>query len=350
MLGIDRQAARYTWTAAAILLLLAAVYLIRTTLFVFIVALLFAYLLTPLVNFLDRFLPASRTRTPALIVAYLLVIGAVIFAGVGLGSRIVDQAQSLIERLNVTGKASEPAPIIGEPTVVDRILGGVQSQIRQHSADIVSFLPRAGLKALSIAGDLIWVVIVPILSFFFLKDGRVMREKILGLLDEGPRRDLVEDLVRDMNVLLAKYMRALLVLSLFTQVFFSFYMSVTRVPYALLLAAIAAILEFIPMIGPLTAAVTILLVAGFSGYEHLLFILIFLGVYRLFQDYVLSPRLLSEGMELHPLLVMFGVFAGGEIGGIPGSFLSVPILAIARILYLRLEKAHKAAELARLSQ
>jgi predicted PurR-regulated permease PerM len=350
MLGIDRQAARYTWTAAAILLLLAAVYLIRTTLFVFIVALLFAYLLTPLVNFLDRVLPASRTRTPALIVAYLIVIGAVIFAGFELGSRIVDQAQSLIERLDVTRKAGAPAPIIGEPTVVDRILGGIQSQLRQHSADIVAFLPKAGLKALSIAGDLVWVVIVPILSFFFLKDGRVMREKILGLMDEGPRRDLAEDVVKDMNVLLAQYMRALLVLSMFTLVFFSFYLSVTRVPYALLLAAIAAILEFIPMIGPFTAAVIILLVAAFSGYEHLLFVLIFLGVYRLFQDYVLSPRLLSEGMELHPLLVMFGVFAGAELGGIPGSFLSVPILAMARILYLRLEKAHKAAELSRLSQ
>ncbi len=350
MLGIDRQAARYTWTAAAILLLLAAVYLIRTTLFVFIVALLFAYLLTPLVNFLDRVLPASRTRTPALIVAYLMVTGVLIFAGFELGSRIVDQADSLIGRLNLLGKAGAPAPTVGEPTVVDRILGGIQSQIRQHSADIVSFLPRAGLKALSIAGDLVWVVIVPILSFFFLKDGRVMREKILGLMDEGPRRDLVEDVVKDMNVLLAQYMRALLVLSVFTLVFFSFYLSVTRVPYALLLAAIAAILEFIPMIGPFTAAVIILLVAGFSGYEHLLFVLIFLGVYRLFQDYVLSPRLLSEGMELHPLLVMFGVFAGAEIGGIPGSFLSVPILAMARILYLRLEKAHKAAELWRLSQ
>src|SRR5260370_21262228 len=212
-----------------------------------------------------------------------------------------------------------------------------------------AFVPKGGRKALSIGGDLVWVVIVPILSFFFLKDGRVMREKILGLMDEGPRRDLVEDVVKDMNVLLAQYMRALLVLSMFTLVFFSFYLSVTRVPYALLLAAIAAILEFIPMIGPFTAAVIILLVAGFSGYEHLLFILIVIGVDRLVQEYVLCPRLLSECTELHPLLVMFGVFAGAEIGGIPGSFLSVPILAMARILYLRLEKAHKAAQLPRLA-
>jgi predicted PurR-regulated permease PerM len=351
MLGIDRQAARYTWTAAAILLLLVALYLIRTTLFVFIVALLFAYLLTPLVNFLDRLLPASRTRTPALIVAYIIVIGALIFAGIELGSRIVDEANSLTAKVQELLKtASQSAPVAGQSGFLSSIFGTIQLQVRQHITDIVSFLPKAGLKALSIAGDLVWVIIVPILSFFFLKDGRAMREALLGLVDEGPRRSVLEDVVKDMNVLLAQYMRALLVLSLFTLTFFSFYLSVTRVPYALLLAAIAAVLEFIPMIGPLTAAVVIMLVAGFSGYEHLLFILIFLGVYRVFQDYVVSPHLLSEGMELHPLLVMFGVFAGAELGGVPGSFLSVPILALVRILYLRLQKAHRSAELSRIAQ
>jgi predicted PurR-regulated permease PerM len=350
MLGIDGRAARYTWTAAAILLLLAAVYLIRTTLFVFIVALLFAYLLSPLVDFLDRVLPTSRTRTPALIFAYLIVIGALVFAAVELGSRIVDEANSLNAKLpDLLGNASQPAPVFGRATLVDSIIAGIQSQVRQHAGDILSYLPRAGLKALTLAGNLVWVIIVPILSFFFLKDGHVMWQKLVELIDEGPRRELVEDIARDVNVLLAQYMRALMVLSLFTLTFFSFYLSVTRVPYAILLAAIAAMLEFIPMVGPLTAAVSIVLVAGFSGYPHLLWILIFLGVYRLFQDYVLSPRLMSEGTELHPLLVMFGVFAGSEIGGIPGTFLSVPILALGRILYCRIQRARRSHELTRIA-
>ncbi len=102
---------------------------------------------------------------------------------------------------------------------------------------------------------------------------------------------------------------------------------------------------FIPMVGPFSAAVVVLLVSAFSGYPHLLWILVFLGVYRLFQDYVLSPRLMSRGMELHPLLVMFGVFAGGEIGGVAGTFLSVPLLALIRILYTRLEKTRHPVEL-----
>jgi predicted PurR-regulated permease PerM len=90
MLGFDRRAAQYTWTAAAILLLLVGLYRIRTALFVFIVALLFAYLLSPLVDFLDRVMPASRTRTPALVIAYLLLIGALALGAVALGSRIAD--------------------------------------------------------------------------------------------------------------------------------------------------------------------------------------------------------------------------------------------------------------------
>jgi predicted PurR-regulated permease PerM len=357
MLGFDGRAARYVWTAAVILLLLVALYRIRTTLFVFIVALLVAYLLTPLVDLLDRALPTSRTRTPALVAAYLILIGLLIFAGVELGSRIVDEASSLQTKLSdLLEQNGGPPQAVGKqpPGWVDTIVNGIGSQIRQHAGDIVSslpaYLPKAGLKALSIAGNLLWLVIVPILSFFFLKDGRAMWQKLVELIDEGPQRELVEDIARDVNVLLAQYMRALMVLSLFTLTFFSFYLSVTRVPYALLLSAIAGMLEFIPMIGPFTAAAAILLVAGFSGYTHLLWILAFLGIYRLFQDYVLSPRLMSAGMELHPLLVLFGVFAGGEIGGIPGTFLSVPVLALVRILYRRLEKAHRETELARVTR
>ena len=347
MLGFDRRAAQYTWTAAAILLLLVMLYRVRTTLFVFIIALLFAYLLSPLVDFLDRALPASRTRTPALIFAYLLLIGLLGFAAVGLGSRIADEANSLITRLPDLVSKAAPAP--APQSTTDSLTESIQAQIRLHATDVIAYLPKAGLKVLAFAGNLVWIIIVPILGFFFLKDGHVMWQKLVELIDEGPRRALVEDIAQDVNVLLAQYMRALTILSLFTLTFFSFYLSVTRVPYALLLAAIAGMLEFIPMIGPLTAATAIVVVSLFSGYPHVLWILIFMGVYRLFQDYVLSPRLLSEGMELHPLLVMFGVFAGGEIGGIPGTFLSVPVLALVRILYTRLERAHREHELTKVS-
>src|SRR5690242_1294271 len=97
MLGFDRRAARWAWTTAAIVLLLVLVFLMRRTLFIFIVAVLFAYLLSPLVDLLDRLLPASRTRTPALALAYIMVVAILVVAVIQIGSRVVVQANALVK-------------------------------------------------------------------------------------------------------------------------------------------------------------------------------------------------------------------------------------------------------------
>jgi predicted PurR-regulated permease PerM len=73
-----------------------------------------------------------------------------------------------------------------------------------------------------------------------------------------------------------------------------------------------------------------------SSSHHLLAVFLFLVAFRFFQDYVVSPQLLSAGMKLHPLLVIFGVLAGGSIAGVAGCFLSVPVLAGLRIVYRQL--------------
>jgi predicted PurR-regulated permease PerM len=345
MLGIDRHAARCVWTAALIVLLLALVYVVRTTFFVFILALLFAYLLSPLVNFLDRLLPSSRTRTPALALAYVIFVGVVIFAGAQIGSRVVEQANALAkkfpEMLESWQKPSPTAPE-GINSLKEQVIGKIRLEIGQRSGDIVSELTKAGLKAITVASDLIYVVIIPILGFFFLKDAGLIRQHVLEMVEIGPRRALLDDVMADIHLLLAHYMRALVLLSLASFTAYSIFFAISGMPYALLLAALGGLLEFIPMIGPLTAGVTILIVAAVAG-GHVVTVLIFLLAYRVFQDYVLSPHLMGQGVELHPLLILFGVFAGAELAGIPGTFLSVPVLALARILYLRFRRARLSA-------
>ena len=346
MLGFNRRAASYTWTAALVLLLLCLVYLVRSTVFIFILALLFAYLLAPLVDLLDRFLP-SRTRTPALALAYVIFVGAVIVVGIQIGSRVADEANTFAKKLpEMLAKWQKPSPQAsdGVNSLKDQIIGKVRDQIEQGSNDLVSALPRAGLKALTVASDLIFVVIIPILAFFFLKDGRMMRQHILDLVDEGPRRALLDDLLADVNLLLASYMRALVLLATATFTAYSIFFAIEGVPYAVLLATVAGMLEFIPMVGPLTAGAIILIVAALGG-VNVLVVLTFLLAYRLFQDYILSPHLMGQGVELHPLFVLFGVFAGAEVAGIAGTFLSVPVLALIRIVYFRIRKARLSAHL-----
>jgi predicted PurR-regulated permease PerM len=86
------------------------------------------------------------------------------------------------------------------------------------------------------------------------------------------------------------------------------------------------------------ALVTILLVSGATGVGGILWIIVFWVLYRVFQDYVLNPFLMSSGVEVHPILVLFGVLAGEKLGGIAGMFFSVPIIAILKVVLSNLSR------------
>jgi len=338
MFGIDRTAARYTWSAVAILLLLELIYQVRSTLFIFTLAVLFAYLLSPAVDMLDRALP-HRTRTLALALVYVSFIAIVALAITLIGSRVVDEAGSLkgkfpsliTEWQHQTGKP-------GEGGLQAQILQNIREAITAKTNELIGALPGAGLKFLAVASNAIYVIIVPILAFFFLKDGQMIRSHILELASGTHlTAGLAEGLLKDIHTLLARYMRALVLLSMSTFVAYSTFFTVIGVSYGVLLAVVAMMLEFIPMIGPLVASVVILIVAAATG-SPVLGVLIFLVAFRMIQDYVISPQVMGQGVELHPLLVLFGVFAGAELAGIAGSFLSVPVLAMVRILYRRVTR------------
>jgi predicted PurR-regulated permease PerM len=116
---------------------------------------------------------------------------------------------------------------------------------------------------------------------------------------------------------------------------YSAFLGIMGVPYALVLGTLGGVLEFIPVVGPLAAALAIVSVALLMSYQHWLILVIFLGVWRLVQDYVSSPRIMGESMELHPLAAIFGVMAGGEVAGILGIYLSIPVMASLRIVFRR---------------
>lgn len=350
MLGIDPRAARYTWTAALILLLLGAVYLIREALLVFVIALLFAYLLYPLMDLIDRHLTArkmtAKTRTPALAITFVLTIGILAGFGVSVGSVVAEQAANLaMQAPDLLARIRQnPAPVPGSvQTLKSQAIGLIEGQLRQHYDEVAVAVPRMALRVLSASGNLIFLVIIPILSFLILRDGRQILAAFLEMLE--PRHEAARDTLADVHELLLLYMRALFYLCCATFVSFGVVLSVMGVPYAILLASIAFALEFIPLVGPLTAAVIVIAVSVVSGFAHVWWVVIFLGLYRLFQDYVLWPLLMSRGVELHPLMIIFGVLAGSEIGGVAGVFLSVPALALIRLFYHRLKKMRAARRL-----
>jgi len=345
MLGIEPRAARAAWTVFLIALVIATAYAIRETLVVFMVALLFAYLLMPVVGFVERFTPARVSVNVALAIVYLVLIGVMVALAFTVGSRIADEANNLANKLPELLKNRHwidtlPLPSVLEP-VRSRIAQALQSELDNGGKDILPYVKSLGGQIISGARYILYIILVPILAFFFLKDGHTIREDIVHRLTVGKQRLMVEGILEDINRLLGEYIRALVFLSMSSFAGYAIFLSSTGASYFLLLSGIAAICEFLPVVGPAAAGLVVLLVTGLSGYEHLVSFLIFWLLFRLFQDYVLSPYLMGKGVEMNPMLVLFGVLAGEQIAGITGMFFSIPVLATLRVILVRLRRVRR---------
>jgi predicted PurR-regulated permease PerM len=216
-----------------------------------------------------------------------------------------------------------------------RVIDLLRDYLASHSGEIAKVAQNVGLHVADVAKQAWLLVVVPLLSIFFLKDGRAFSEILLDLVQSRLQRELLQGVLSDLNQMLAHFIRAQLTLAALTFVMYSAVLATMKVQNALALGAVGGLLEFIPVLGPLVAAVIIVGVALLMGYKHWLILIIFLGVWRLIQDYVSSPRIMGQSMELHPLAAIFGVMAGGEVAGILGIFLSIPVMAGLRIVFRR---------------
>jgi len=341
MLGMDDRALRIAWTVFLFALVLLIVYTIRDTLLVFAAAIFFAYMLLPVVSLIERFV--QKRRTLALSVVYILLVGAIVGIGFALVPALAAEATNLATRLPkmlASGRlATIPLPHWLDPVRV-QIIATLHREATNLGARVVPLIQEAGKRVLSGVSYILPMILIPILSFFFLKDGRDIRHALVGSVDHSHDRTTLELILDDVHGVLKNYIRALVILSIASFCAYAIFLSLMGYQYELLLAGTAGILEFIPVIGPVAALLIILIVCGVTSAGGLIWIVVFWAGYRVFQDYILNPYLMSAGVELHPLLVLFGVLAGEKIGGIPGMFFSVPVIAILRVIYGHLKTSY----------
>jgi predicted PurR-regulated permease PerM len=333
MLLWDAKAARTTLTVAIVVALLYGVYTIRRTLFVFFLAILFAYMVQPLVRALDRIRPRRAPTWASPLAALILVLSLIVLLGTLAGPPIADEASRLADQLPALSRRVDsvetwPWPVFLQP-YAQRIGVFFRTELQGGAAQALPLARRIGSSVLELASDALFVVLIPILAFLFILSAARIRTEVTRLFSG---QVAAQRIVEDLNSLVGRYIRALLLLSLAAFTAYALFLSSVGVPYALLLAAAAALLEFVPVFGPLLSAVVIIAVAGLAEYPHLLWILFFIVGYRLFQDYFLAPRLMGAEAGLHPILILFGLLAGEEIAGVAGIFLSVPVMAAAMMV------------------
>ena len=336
---LDARAARVTWTILVILGALGLVYLLRNVLLIAALSLFFAYLLFPLVRLTQRWMPGQRPL--AIVVVYLVVFTALGGAGAAIGPRLSSEVQSLAHKLPEMSKQVQSGEIVGSVLQRQgwewRQIREIERLVQTHMGGIIEYARQAAAALFQWLAGAWVIVLIPVLAFFILKDIERFTAAAISRLRHSDHRGLGWGIAEDLHLLLSQYVRAQVLLALITFVGWSAVFLLAGVPYALVLAGIGGALEFIPVVGPLTAGVAAIGVSLFAGYPHPWLVAAFVLVWRGIQDYGFVPLIMGRGIDVHPALVIVGVLAGGEIAGIAGMFLAVPVIAAARIVWRRLQ-------------
>ena len=315
-------------------LALGFVYIARRTLIAFLFAIFFAYLVDPAVSRVQKWTRSRGRAIAAIYLLFVILLGTLFFF---VGPRTAREARrlgetwpSLLDRVSSGDLANDIAKERGWNAETTQLLQKALSDPR-----LASVAQQAGIRVAEVAKQSWLLIVVPILAIFFLKDGRGFSEVGISLVQSRPQREFLQDVLADLNQMLAQFIRAQLELAALSLVVYISFMSATRVPYALVLGTAGGMMEFVPVVGPLVAGVVIISVAVLMSYSHWLLLLLFLIAWRMIQDYIVSPRIMGQSMELHPLAAIFGVLAGGEIAGVLGVYLSIPVMASLRIVWRR---------------
>ncbi|MBX3291396.1 MAG: AI-2E family transporter [Acidobacteria bacterium] len=309
--------------------------------FLIVLSVFFAYLMDPLVRlirkpFKDRGIDRFMPRSLAIGIAYIFVFAVIGYAISNIAPRVVDQAREFGSNLPTYGRMfSERARELNQRFERLRIPEEVQENINRRVSELGGEITTAvgGFVIVSVK-YIPWFVLVPVLSFFFLKDVNQFRLAILRMFPAGRWRYRAEVVMADVNTTLAAYTRAQLISCFLIGTICTIGFYLFGLKYALLLGIMAGIFEFVPLLGPLTVGIVVTLTAFFGDDPwKALYAAIFLIVLRIFHDYVSYPRIVRGGIHLHPLAIILSVLAGEQVAGIPGVFLSIPIVAVVTVFY-----------------
>lgn len=338
MFSLDDRAGNVVTTVALFMAAAAILYLARGAFLILLLSLFFAYLLEPAVTSVQQHSRLSQKyRTWAIAQVYL--IGTLVLGGLGyefgphLAAQIRNLNKAVTEIVEGLSRGRAAGGLVGRHSFNAAQQVWIENLLARHHDFIAHVFERGAASAAYVAASAIWLFAIPILAIFFLRDGGQMADAVINAVERQVDGIPIKRILQQVDTMLAKYIRAQLALAGLSFVFYSVSMLVLRFPYAMALAALGAVLEFLPAVGWIASAVSMLTV-GFLTHSHWIWMVGLVVVWRLVQNYVNSPRIMGNSLELQPLTVVFALMVGAQVGGIAGVYLSVPTVAVLRIVWL----------------
>ncbi len=352
-----RQKRAILWIAMG-LLVGGTIWAARNVLFPYLLGLVLAYLLLPLVNWLDDHMPkrlhdVGVARPLSIVLTYLLLIALVAGIIAFFVPLVVDQINVLVQNWpQLTSRVQDWGTrgfgfyknIIDalqsiSPTWRQTIENGLQNL----GGDVLAAFQEGVIATIrtvsSTISFIIGLVVIPFWLFYILHDESQVKTGVMQAMPKQLRED-VACMARLIDDVLSAYIRGQLLLVLFVGGMATISLLIIGVPFALVLGLIAGLFEVLPFVGPILGAIPAIIVALLSDPVSAIWVAVSFFAIQQVENLILVPRISGKSVQLHPAMVMVVLVIGNELAGFVGMLVAVPITAIVRdvfkYLYLRL--------------
>lgn len=338
----------YIWKISLSLLLIIMIfsYVIRFVerigvIFLIIIgAIFFAYLVYPVVKWLNRKLPLLLS----ILVVYAVIAGIIVLGLMYLIPAVSSEVTTLVH--DWPALQARMIAWVQNPNnpLFRHAPAGMRDQVAAAPREIVAWIQQNGALAF---GNAVMVLIgtaafigacvaVPVLGAYLLYDSETIKRFFIGFVP-GERREATLGLLGELERVIGGFIRGQLLVGFTIGILIAIGLTLVGEPYAILLGALAAALDFIPYIGPVIAAIPGVTIGFVNGGVPLFFkvAIVFLLANQA-EGHIVAPNIVSRTIQLSPSAVIVAILIGGELYGIIGMFIAVPVAAIIRVLLLHI--------------
>ncbi|HZD61010.1 MAG TPA: AI-2E family transporter [Anaerolineae bacterium] len=338
----------WTWVGIIILvsIVLYLLYSIHTVLMPFLYALAFVYILRPAVNFLSN---KGLPRILALILSYLGMVLVLTLLSMYIGPIIYKEINSLVRKFPdyidnasvYTNNLVASYPFL-KGDEVSKYISEFESSLSTFVKNIAQSIPRI---TAGFFGGLLNIVLAPIIAFYILKDLDAIKTTISDMIPERHRVEGMQILSK-IDYIVGGFLKGQAMVALSVAILAGVALSILGIDYAILLGFLIGAFNIIPYLGPILGGAPAVIIALGTSWQSAVWVIVVLAAIQQFDSIVISPRIMSQQVNLHPSVVIFAILAGGTLFGFIGMLIAIPIAGVGKALYLHFRERNNEKSLA----
>ncbi|WAM30634.1 AI-2E family transporter [Caldicellulosiruptor naganoensis] len=302
----------------------------------FIIALFLSYLLKPMVDFLET---KIKSRDISILLSFILAFSIAILIFVYFIPLFITEMRQLIqnipEYINLFNKWFKEI----DSKLSNKVNIDLEEILRSNSINVEAISKQVLTTFLnilkSIYSNILYYLLIPIISFYILKDWTKIVKWIKWVLPEKYRKEGIS-IFNDINKVLHQYIRAQLLDAIIVGILSFLGFSILSVRYAALLGIIAGIGNLIPYFGPIFASIPAIVIALSDSYIKAILVIVFLVVLQQVDSFLISPRIIGSRLGLHPLTIIIVLIISNKLFGFISMFFAIPLAAVIKIVFINI--------------